>query len=104
MVGTCFGVGCDEQVGGVGLEGPDAVPVVGDVVHEGHPPDRDQGEPAPGVLRLLDGVKVGGLPCHRHGCAERVERGATQSLELCSHGQGWLCPSTVELNLTPQHS
>lgn len=58
-VSTCFGVGGDEEVGGVRSKSPDGVPVLGDAAHERNSSDRDQREPGEGGAGLFNGFGVG---------------------------------------------
>ena len=55
---TCFGVGGNEEIRGIGAEGPDRVPVVDNVAHERDPLDLDQGKAVECVTRCRDGLVV----------------------------------------------
>ena len=75
-VSTCFGVGGDEDVRGVRTKRLDSVKVVGDVVHERNPSDRDEREANDGVFGLQNGLAVGDLFLLGHGwhCQEEAEK------------------------------
>lgn len=58
FLSTWFGVGGDEKVRWIGTKSPDAVPVVGDVVHERHSSDWDEREACEGGPGLMNSLAI----------------------------------------------